>query len=365
MGYKIPFNNLKPGFHAHREEYIEAAIRVLDSGWYVLGEEVDAFESEYASFLGIAHCVGLNSGLDALTLALRALDIGPGDEVILPANTYVATALAVTANGAQPVFVDSDEYYNIDVNLIERAVTSKTRCILSVHLYGQACDMTSIMEIARRHNLFVVEDCAQSHGAAWRGQVTGTFGDIGCFSFFPTKNIGAFGDAGAIVTHNAEIAAKVKMLRNYGSKEKYYNEIPGVNSRLDEMQAALLRVRLEHVDVLLRERALIAEKYLTGIHHPKIFLPKIKTGATHVWHLFVVQTPHRDDLKLYLEEHGVCTQIHYPVPPYLSDVYEKMQFSKDSFSTASMQADSILSLPLYNGMKEEELKYCVDTINLF
>ena len=359
----ILFNYLKPLYEAHKQEYQEAALRVLNSGWYILGKEVEAFEEEFAAFTGSQHCVGLNSGLDALILALKALGIGKGDEVIIPANTYIATALAITANGATPIFVDSDDYYSINVNLIEGAITPKTRCILPVHLYGQSNDMNTIVKIAREHNLLVIEDCAQSHGAVWNGKHTGVFGDIGCFSFFPTKNVGAFGDAGAIVTDNAVLADKIRMLRNYGSRKKYYNEVAGVNSRLDEIQAALLRVRLKYANEIIEARSAIAKKYLKLIGNDKIILPKIRNGTLHTWHLFVIECSQRDALQLFLKENGIETQIHYPVPPYLSDVYSNMGLAQASFPNASAQAGSILSLPLYYGMEEEKINYVTDIIN--
>ena len=359
----IPFNYLKPLYDAHKTEYQEAALRVLDSGWYVLGKEVEAFEKEFAAFTGSQYCVGLNSGLDALILALKALGIGVGDEVIVPANTYIATVLAITANSATPVFVDSDEYYCINSKFIEKAITPKTRCILPVHLYGQSSNLEVIISVARKHNLFVVEDCAQSHGAAWNGKHTGTFGDIGCFSFFPTKNVGAFGDAGAVVTDNAELADKIRMLRNYGSKKKYYNEIAGINSRLDEMQAALLRVRLKYVKEIIDTRSIVAQMYLKLLRNDKIILPKIRDGASHTWHLFVIECTQRDALQLFLKERGIETQIHYPVPSYLSEVYSYMGLTRDSFPRASAQAENILSLPLYYRMEEEKADYVIDVLN--
>ena len=263
--------------------------------------------------------MGVNSGLDALILAVRALNIGYGDEVIVPANTYIATVLGITENRATPVFVEPDEYYNLDADKIEEKITNKTKAIMVVHLYGQAANMKKIQDIAAKYNLYLLEDCAQSHGAKFEGKTTGTFGDIGCFSFYPTKNLGAFGDGGAIVTNNEKIADKIRMLRNYGSRRKYYNEIEGVNSRLDEMQAALLNVKLSHYIELRSEREKIAQKYLNEIKNPKIILPKIRKGAEHVWHLFVVQTENRDKLQNYLNENGIGTQIHYPIPPHLSE----------------------------------------------
>jgi len=363
MKKTIPFSQLKSLYEAHSEEYDEAVLRVLRSGWYILGEEVEAFENEFSAYTGIKYCAGLNSGLDALTLALRVLEIGAGDEVIVPANTFVATVLAITASGATPVFVDSDNFHSINVDLIEKAITPKTRCVIPVHLYGQACDMDSLVGVARKNSLFVVEDCAQSHGSTWRGQMTGTFGDIGCFSFFPTKNIGAFGDAGAIITNEESLISRVRMFRNYGSKKKYYNEVPGINSRLDEIQAALLRVRLKHVDEILKKRCEIAGAYLDLINNEKIELPKTRAGAAHTWHLFVISCGERDSLARFLSDNGIATQVHYPVPPYISDVYAGMGFCRDSFPTASGQAESVLSLPLYYGMSREDAEYVAGTIN--
>lgn len=363
MDLNIPFNTLKPGFDKYRDEYIQAATRVLDSGWYVLGKEVEAFESEFAKWLGLDHCVGLNSGLDALILALKAMEIGQGDEVIVPANTYIATVLGITQNGATPVFVEPDIYHNIDPEKIESAITKKTKAILVVHLYGQPCRMDEIMEIANKHGIPVVEDCAQSHGATFNNKMTGTFGKISCFSFFPTKNLGAFGDAGAIATDNCELAEKIRMYRNYGSKEKYYNEVQGVNSRLDEIQAALLRIKLSHLEEITIERNNIAEKYLKSIDNPLIQLPKVLSNTRHVWHLFVIQAKERDNLQKYLADNGIGTQIHYPLPPHLSEAYKYLGYGNNSFPITEEKAQTSLSLPLYAGMKDNEIKYVVDTLN--
>lgn len=363
MSMKVPFNALKPGYEKYKDEYINAAIRVLDSGWYVLGEELQSFESEFAAWLGVRYCVGLNSGLDALTLAFRALGVGSGDEVIVPANTYIASVLGVTENGARPVFVEPDEYYNIDPEKIEEAITKNTKAILVVHLYGQPCKMDRIMQIADLHNIPVVEDCAQSHGAAFKGKMAGTFGKIACFSFFPTKNLGAFGDGGAVATDDKDIADKVRIYRNYGSEKKYYNKVKGVNSRLDEIQAALLKVKLSHLDELNSERDGIAQKYLEGIKNPLIALPKILPGSKHVWHLFVVQTEYRDQLAEYLSSNGIGTQIHYPVPPHLSEAYSEMGYQRGSLPVTESQADSILSLPLYNKMDDRDVLYVINGIN--
>ena len=350
MSCNIPFCSLKAGYEKYREEYIAAATRVLDSGWYILGRELEAFESEFSSWLGIKYCVGLNSGLDALVLAFRALGIGKGDAVIVPANTYIASVLGITENGATPIFVEPDEYYNIDPDKIEEAITPQTKAILVVHLYGQPAQMDKITKIANQHNLTIVEDCAQSHGATFDGKQTGPFGTISCFSFFPTKNLGAFGDAGAIVTDNKELADKIRILRNYGSEKKYYNIVEGVNSRMDEIQAALLRVKLTHMEELTEERRCIAKTYLDNIRNPDIILPKIHPKAEHVWHQFVIRTEHRDELSRYLSENGIGTQIHYPIPPHLSDAYKHLGYNMGSFSITENYAETILSLPMFNGM---------------
>ena len=362
---QIPFNTLKPGYEKYRDEYLGAATRVLDSGWYTLGHELEAFEREFAEWLGMKDCVGLNSGLDALILAVRALGIKAGDEVIVPANTYIASVLGITENGATPVFVEPDQYYNIDPDKIEQAITPRTKAILVVHLYGQACRMGKIMEIAQRHKLPVIEDCAQSHGATFNGQKTGTFGKISCFSFFPTKNMGAFGDAGAIATNDEEIAQKIRALRNYGSEKKYYNEYQGVNSRMDEIQAALLRVKLHHIDEITAERRAIAEAYLAGIKNPDIILPQIAEGASHVWHLFVVRTEKRDDLQKYLADNGIGTQIHYPVPPHLAEAYKGLGHNIGDFPMTERLAEMILSLPLFNGENTSHIDALLQNINLY
>lgn len=363
MEVRIPFNTLKPGYEKYRDEYIKAATRVLDSGWYVLGNEVEMFEKEFSSWLGVNYCIGLNSGLDALILAVRALGIGPGDEIIVPANTYIATVLGVTENGATPVFVEPDCCHNIDPYGIEKAITEKTKAIIIVHLYGQPCDMDRIMKIAKSHNIPVIEDCAQAHGATFKGKKIGTFGDISCFSFFPTKNLGAFGDAGAVTTNDPILAEKIRIYRNYGSEKKYYNKVQGINSRLDEIQAALLRVKLKYLDELTTERKEIANKYLNGITNPAVKLPIIIPEARHVWHLFVVQTENRDQLAEHLKTLGISTQIHYPVPPHLAEAYAGLGFQCGSFPVTEKEADTILSLPFYNGITEEEIDFVINAIN--
>lgn len=362
---KINFSRLDLGYKKYKDEYDKAALEVLESGWYVLGKHVQKFESEFSKFMGSKYCVGLNSGLDALTLAFRALGIKKGDEVIIPANTYIASVLGVTENGATPVFVEPDEYYNLDVVKIEEKITDKTKAILVVHLYGQASNMDKIKQIADKQNLYLVEDCAQSHGAKFNGQITGTFGDIGCFSFYPTKNMGAFGDAGAVITDNEELAEKVKMLRNYGSKVKYHNEMLGVNSRLDEMQAALLSVKLSHYDELVRSRYETVKLYRENIKNSKIVLPEIRKDAESVWHQFVIRTEHRNKFQEYLKDHKIGTQIHYPIPPHVSEAYSYLGYMKGDLPITEDYANTVVSLPLYDGMTTEETMYVIEVINKF
>lgn len=360
---KIDLAVLGRQFALHQNEYEEAALRALRSGWYILGPELSAFEDEFARFVDRKYCVGLNSGLDALTLSVRALDIGVGDEVIVPANTYIATVLAITENSATPVFVEPDEYYNLDAEKIEAAITPRTKAIMVVHLYGQAANMTQIADVAKRHTLPIIEDCAQSHGAAFAGKMTGAWGLFGCFSFYPTKNLGAFGDAGAVATDDEAFAQKLRMLRNYGSAVKYHNELCGVNSRLDEIQAALLRVKLSHLKELTEERQRLAKQYLSGIKNPRLLLPKTRDGATHVYHQFVVRAKDRDTLQTYLKAHDIETVIHYPIPPHLAKCYAPLGHTRGEFPMAEAYADEVLSLPMFNGMTKEESTYLIEIIN--
>jgi dTDP-4-amino-4,6-dideoxygalactose transaminase len=346
----------------YQKEYEEAALRVLRSGWYVLGNEVSEFEKEFAAYTGRKYCVGLNSGLDALIMSVRALGIGKGDEVIVQANTYIATVLGITENGATPVFVEPDEYFNIDASKIEEAITDKTKAIMVVHLYGQASNMAPIVEIANRHNLYIIEDCAQSHGASFNGRMTGTFGISGCFSFYPTKNLGAFGDAGAIVTDDEEFADKIRMMRNYGSKVKYHNDIEGLNSRLDEMQAALLRVKLTHLQELNDERNKIANMYDKGIKNIQIELPTVRQGSDSIYHQYVVKCQNRDALQKFLQDNDIQTQIHYPIPPHLAKCYEYLGHKKGEYPITERYANEVLSLPIYTGMTAEEVGYVIAMI---
>ena len=362
---KVKCNVLDRQFFQYQQEYEEAALRVLRSGWYVLGNEVKQFEEEFAAFTGRKYCVGLNSGLDALIMSVRALGISQGDEVIVQANTYIATVLGITENGVTPVFVEPDEYYNIDADKIEAAITDKTKAIMVVHLYGQASNMNKIMDVSKKYNLPVIEDCAQSHGACFDGKMTGSFGISGCFSFYPTKNLGAFGDAGAIVTDDKNFADKVRMMRNYGSRIKYYNEIEGLNSRLDEMQAALLRVKLQHIKELNQERVVLADRYTKGITNEYIVKPEIRNGASSIFHQYVIRCKDRSNLQKYLEEQGIQTQIHYPVPPHLAECYERLGHKRGDYPITEQYANEVLSLPIYTGMTWEEQDYVIEKLNSF
>ncbi len=360
---QIKCNVLDRQFQMYQEEYEAAALRVLRSGWYVLGNEVRQFEEAFAGYTGRKYCVGLNSGLDALIMTVRALGIGRGDEVIVQANTYIATVLGITENDATPVFVEPDVYYNMDADRIEQAITDRTKAIMVTHLYGQASNMNLIAEIARNHHLELIEDCAQSHGARFDGKMTGTFGIAGCFSFYPTKNLGAFGDAGAVVTDDAAFAEKLRMMRNYGSKVKYHNEIEGVNSRLDEMQAALLCVKLAHLQELNDERKILAKRYHEGITNPEVALPGLREGAESIYHQYVIRCARRDALQKALEQGGIQTQIHYPVPPHLAKCYARLGHQKGEYPITETYANEVLSLPIYTGMTFAEQDYVIEQIN--
>lgn len=362
---KIMSNRLDRGFYMYQKEFEEKALSVLRSGWYVLGKELMSFEEEFAMYTNVKYCIGLANGLDALWIAFRILNIGEGDEVIVQGNTYIASVMGITINGATPVFVEPDEYNNIDTSLIEEKITTKTKAILVVHLYGQSAKMDDIVELANKYNIRLVEDCAQSHGAYFNGHMTGTFGDIGCFSFYPSKNLGSFGDAGAIITNNEEIAEKIRVFRNYGSEKRYYNIVVGANSRLDEIQAGLLRVRLHHLDELTKEKSRICERYLAELKNNYIELPKICKKATTVWHQFVIHSRRRDELMNYLNDREIGTIIHYPIPPHLSQAYGYLNLQRGSLPITEKYANEVLSIPLYNGMTDEEQTYVIDVINCF
>lgn len=363
---QILANDLKRQYDLHAAEYEAKALEVLRSGWYILGREVEAFEREWAAMVGAKYCVGLASGLDALWIAFRLLGVGAGDEVIVSANAYIACVMGITINGATPVFVEPDEYDNIDADTIEAAITPRTKAILAVHLYGQSCDMAKIMQIARAHGLKVVEDCAQSHGNHFDGRVVGSIGDIGCFSFYPTKGCGAFGDAGCLTTSDPDIADRARVFRNYGSRVRYQNEVVGANSRLDELQAGLLRVKLTHLEAFNAERCRLAARYDAELTNPCLQKPKIRPGADSSWHQYVVHLPGcRDAMAAYLKEKGIGTIIHYPIPPHLSQAYAYLGHKRGDFPLAERYADEVLSLPMYNGMTEDEQGYVIETINAF
>lgn len=360
---KIMPNRLDRGFFQYQKEFEDKIIEVLRSGWYVLGKEVSLFEQEFANYTGAKHCIGVGNGLDALWIAFRVLGIGKGDEVIVQGNTYIASVMGITINDATPVFVEPDAYNNIDVNKIEEKITDKTKAILVVHLYGQCSQMSKIISIAKKYNLRVVEDCAQSHGAMENGKQCGTFGDIGCFSFYPSKNLGAFGDGGAIITNDYTLTQKIRIFRNYGSEKRYYNMTVGTNSRLDEIQAGLLRVRLSHLDEITKERHDICNRYLKEIKNKNLELPQICDGVTTVWHQFVIRVTNRQALINYLNEKEIGTIIHYPIPPHLAEAYKYLNMTKGCLPITEKYANEVLSLPLYNGMTNDELDYVINSIN--
>lgn len=361
----IEIVSLKRQNDQYMAEYEEAALRALRSGWYVLGKELETFEAQFAAWMGVPHCIGVNSGTDALILAVRALGIGPGDEVIVPANTYIASVMGITENGATPIFVEPDEFHGLDAGKIESAITPRTKAILPVHLYGQACDMDAICAIAEKHGLYIIEDCAQCHGARFHGKLTGSFGTISCFSFYPTKPCGALGDGGALVTADPELAEKLRMMRNYGSARKYVNEFSGVNSRLDEVQAAVLQVSLKHLEEGNAYRNAVAERYLSEIHCDAVELPRTRPGADHVYHVFPLLCKDRDGMQQHLLGQGVKTLSHYPIPPHLQQCYAYLGYGVGSFPISEDYASGELSLPIYNGLPEEEVTRIIEAVNSY
>lgn len=367
MERKVPFLDMKSPYLELKNELDEAYRRVMESGWYILGQEVEEFEREFALYCGVSYCIGVGNGLDALHLILRAYEIGPGDEVIVPANTYIATWLAVSYAGAIPVPVEPDPHtYNLDPSRVETAITPRTRAVLPVHLYGQPADMDPLNNLAARYNLKVIEDAAQAQGAAYKGRLTGNLGDAAGFSFYPGKNLGALGDAGAIVTNDAGLADRVRVLHNYGSRVKYYNEVKGYNSRLDVLQAAFLRVKLNHLDHWNDLRCNIAQYYLDAMGDlPSVTLPHTLEDAKNIWHIFPVRHPQRDALQKHLRAGGVDTLIHYPVPPHLSDAYTEMGLKKGAFLLSEEIADTELSLPMGPHMSLDDAKYVVALIRQF
>lgn len=363
----VPFLSFEHTNKEIKAEILQAFENFFDRAWYILGDDLQLFEREYAEFNQVSHAVGVSNGLDALHLALQTLGVGKDDEVIVPAHTFIATALAVSYVGAKPVFVEPDRHtYNLDANNIERAVTSKTKAIIPVHLYGQACDMESIMQVARKHGLFVVEDNAQAQGAMFKGILTGSAGDINATSFYPGKNLGAFGDAGAITTNNTAWAEKIRQLRNYGSKEKYQHELLGYNQRLDEIQAGFLSVKLKYLAKWTEQRRQIAEWYKQALYGVgDLILPTTAMGATHVYHLYVVRTKFRDELQKFLREKEIGTLIHYPVPPHLQRAYQHLGRKPGDFPIAEEIANTCLSLPLWPGMAEKQVDWITSIISEF
>ena len=363
---RVPFVSFLPMEKELGEELRNAYERVLLHSWYIGGVEDKKFEADFSAYFGVSHCIGVGNGLDALMLSLKALGIGHGDEVILPANTFIATALAVTYTGATPVLVEPDSRtFNMDPEKLERAITEKTKAIMPVHLYGQPCEMERIMEIADQHHLHVVEDCAQAHGAYYKGKKVGTFGIASGFSFYPGKNLGALGDAGAVICNNKELADRIRALGNYGSDRKYHHIYQGNNSRLDELQAAFLSAKLPLLDKMNSERKRIAARYLKEITNPEIILPYVIDGADPVWHIFAVQSQKRDALEVFLNEKGIGTNKHYPIPVHLQKCYQDLGYKKGDFPIAERLSEEELSLPMFYGMTEEEIQYVIDTVNAF
>jgi dTDP-4-amino-4,6-dideoxygalactose transaminase len=361
---KVPFLSFE-GIHEPIKEHLKKAFSdVLDSNWFILGRQLELFEQEYAIWNQTKHCIGISNGLDALTIALRALEIGPGDEVIVPSNTYIASALSVTNVGAVPVFVEPRlETANLNPDLIEDAITSRTKAIMPVHLYGQACEMEAIMSIAFKYKLYVVEDNAQAHGATFNGKKTGSWGHLNATSFYPGKNLGALGDGGAITTDNDELAHKVKILRNYGSESKYKNVLVGANNRLDEIQAAFLRIKLLRLDQWTNEREKIALKYIKELNKKDSFqIFEQAENSTHSYHLFVLKTENRNALQVFLRKKGIESLIHYPIPPHLQECYSTMGYTKGSYPIAEKLSDSIISLPLFIGLTNEQQEHVINTL---
>jgi dTDP-4-amino-4,6-dideoxygalactose transaminase len=366
MTAEVSFLELRDTYIEIKDELDDAYRRVMNSGWYILGEEVKTFEREFAAYCGTNYCVGVGNGLEALQLILRAHEIGVGDEVIVPANTYIATWLAISNAGATVVPVEPNgRTYNIDPSRIEAVITRRTKAILPVHLYGQPADMAPINEIAQRHGLKVIEDAAQAHGARYRDRRTGSLGDAAGWSFYPTKNLGAYGDAGAVTTDDGELADRVRLLRNYGSKSKYYNEEKGINSRLDELQAALLRVKLKHLDEWNSRRARVAAKYTEALSETDLMLPGVCGGADPVWHLFVVRSAHRDELQKHLRSAGVTTLVHYPVPPHLQEAYSELKPTAGSLQITEAIHREALSLPMGPHLNELAVERVIEAVRSF
>ena len=367
MSHHIPFLDLKSPYLELKDELDAAYYRVMESGWYILGEEMEAFEQEFAEKCGTLHCIGVGNGLEALHLILRGYGIGHDDEVIVPANTYIASWLSVTYAGATPVPVEPDpKTYNLDPSRIISAITNKTRAIMPVHLYGQPVVMKEIWEIAKNYQLKIIEDSAQTHGGTYSSRYTGNLGSAAGFSFYPGKNLGAFGDAGAVTTNDDELADKIRGIRNYGSNRKYYNEVKGYNSRLDPLQAAFLRVKLKYLDEWNKRRDNIAEFYLGNLRNvPDLILPEIALESSHVWHLFVIRHPNRNLLQNYLTQCGIGTLIHYPIPPHLSTAYKDLGYQAGDFPVTESIAETVLSIPIGPHLRLDSAVFIVEKIKEF
>ena len=362
----VPFVSFLPMERELDSDLRNAFNRVFTRSWYIEGQEDAAFEKAFSAFCGTKYCIGVGNGLDALMLILKALDIGEGDEVIVPSNTYIATALAVTYVGAKPVFVEPEmETFNIDPSRIEAAVTARTKAIMPVHLYGRACDMDPIMSIAAKYSLRIIEDCAQAHGATYKGRKVGTFGDAAGFSFYPGKNLGALGDAGAVVTDNEDIAVKVRALGNYGSDYKYHHIYKGNNSRLDELQAAFLSAKLPHLERMNAARRQITDRYLSEIKNPAVILPLVSKEYVPVWHIFGIRCSRRDELEKHLSSRGIATNKHYPIPMHLQECYRDLGFSEGDFPIAEEISRTELSLPMFYGMTDAEVQAVISAVNDF
>lgn len=364
--HRIPFVSFFPMERELDQNIREAFNRVFERSWYISGVEKEAFEKEFACYCGTKYCVGVGNGLDALIMSLKALGIGKGDEVIVPSNTYIATALAVTYVGATIVFAEPNiDTYNIEAKAIEKCITERTKAVIVVHLYGQPCDMDPIVSLVNERKIILIEDCAQAHGAMYKGKKIGTFGVASGFSFYPGKNLGALGDAGAVICNDVELAEKVSAISNYGSDYKYHHIYKGNNSRLDELQAAFLREKLPHLERMNKERQRIAEMYLKGIHNGLIILPTVLESTSPVWHVFAVRCSRRDELAEYLEERGIGTNKHYPIPMHLQECYQDLGYKEGDFPIAEEISRTELSLPMYYGMTDEEIAYVIEAINEF
>lgn len=363
---EVPFVSFVPLEKEIEDRLRQAFERVLHSSWYIDGNENASFELSFAQYCGVNHCVGVGNGLDAIMLSLKALGIGPGDEVLVPSNTYIATALAVTYVSATPVFVEPClSTYNMDPERIKSKINSHTKAIIPVHLYGQACEMDEINSIAKEYNLKIIEDCAQAHGATYKGKKVGSFGDVACFSFYPGKNLGALGDGGAIVTNDETLSAKIRALRNYGSDYKYHHIYKGNNSRLDELQAAFLSAKLPLLEKTNAFRNMVANRYLNEIKNRSVVLPEVALNNYHVWHIFAVMSDSRDALEKHLKSAGIGTNKHYPIPIHLQACYKDLGYTAGDFPIAEKISLTELSLPMYYGMTNDEIQYVIDSVNSF